>query len=810
MFSFASDDADLLQGTVILPTCVHPSVRRTEGKRWWRTERAARKEAAFEAYKALHKIGLVNDNLLPLTRKAELHSDEKVSNLPAIVDVSEQYDPWVDWAHSWSSPDIHQSRIAVQLNGQVVPGFAMDLTGPTFIQPFEPMALYWDKDNVFTLWFEDAKPAPWITSEHLEYMRKITALYIQATRQKPLGKRRDFMALLTPVLEHGQLGHWLQANAGSDPAVDVYSSGCSPVVTGIIRDVSRYGEPLLFKRWVVSDGSIELECDRFPRRRNFLLPQTLANTPLASPGEDEPETPNSSKTRVISAENCTVDKLSFEKSIFGFFISVIVDRLESALLATKLCDTILRDVGFKSTHHIITAVTTPSAQAATDYQRYEFLGDSVLKFTVSCQLFIQHPNWHEGYLSEGREAIVQNNRLARAALDAGLDAFIISKTFIPRKWNAPLISERVTHTPTQRAMSTKMLADVVEALIGAAYLEGGQSMAQACMSRFLPEITMQNLDVRPQTQGPNSGVHYNINDRLNHQLGYSFSDETLLVEALTHPSCEYDPRIQSYQRLEFLGDAVLDMIIISAIWHTNTDLPPSYMTLLKHAIVNANLLAFFCMEFALVEETTHIQHVRPPSSNTDSQFTIQKGQTHLELWRFMRYQNPVLTKSRDQCITRHRAMRNTILSALHNDAAYPLQPLAELNADKFFSDIYESVLGAIFVDSGGDIEQCTLFVKRTGLLGYLHRVLSVRVDVAHPRGVAQMLAGSRGVKYETVRREEKSGEGAVYSCAVVVGEERVCVVEGCASAEVAEVMAANRAVGILSGGEYHMDGVEST
>lgn len=54
---------------------------------------------------------------------------------------------------------------------------------------------------------------------------------------------------------------------------------------------------------------------------------------------------------------------------------------------------------------------------------------------------------------------------------------------------------------------------------------------------------------------------------------------------------------------------------------------------------------------------------------------------------------------------------------------------------------------------------------------------------AHPRGVAQMLAGSRGVRYETVRREEKTGdgegEGVDYSCAVVVGEERICVVEVC-------------------------------
>lgn len=797
MFSYDSNKGGHLRGTVNLPSCVHPSVRRTVGKRWWVTERAAMKETAFEAYKALYKFGLINDNLLPLARKPELRADEKLRDLPSVVDASDQYDPWVDWAYSWSSPSIHQSRISVQLNGNVVEGLTMDLTGPTFLPPLEPMTLFWDSENTFTLSFGDAQPAPLMTPDYVEHMRKITLLYLQATTQRKLSKKRDFVTLFGPAMEHGQLETWLQENNGHSSALEAYSRETNPVVMGIVRDNSKYGEPLVFKRWVADPSGVssmvELECDRFPRRRNFLLPNTLAHTQLAGPDETDMVTPNASKVRIVPASKCTVDKLPFEKAIFGLFISLIVDRLEAALLANKLRDSILTEVGFQSTHHIITAVTAPSAQVLTDYQRYEFLGDSVLKFTVSCQMYCQHPNWHEGYLTEGRDAIIQNNRLARAAMDTGLDAFVITKMFIPRKWKAPTISERLERVPEQRSMSTKMLADVVEALIGAAYLEGGQQMAQACMHRFVPEISMQALDVRSPNKSPKApGKSHNLG-RLQPHLKYSFFDDSLLIEALTHPSCDYDASSQSYQRLEFLGDAVLDMIVVSAIWHTNNNIPPGQMTLLKHAMVNANLLAFFCMEFALPEERTHVEQV-PGELH---QFNITTNQHLVELWRFMRYRGTELTKGRDATVSRHRLLREDIMYALQNDTRYPWQPLAQLSADKFFSDLYESVLGAIFVDSGGDLEQCAMFVDRTGLLGYLHRVLTVGVDVSHPRNMAQQLARDVPLKFENRRVQKGADEEASYTCSVVLGDTEICAANGCLSGEIAEVTAANAALEIL-------------
>jgi len=54
-------------------------------------------------------------------------------------------------------------------------------------------------------------------------------------------------------------------------------------------------------------------------------------------------------------------------------------------------------------------------------------------------------------------------------------------------------------------------------------------------------------------------------ERLEQRIGYSFRDTSLLVRALTHPSAVHEPgpasHIDSYQRLEFLGDRVLGLVV---------------------------------------------------------------------------------------------------------------------------------------------------------------------------------------------------------------------------------------------------------
>ncbi|OQD72256.1 hypothetical protein PENPOL_c001G07256 [Penicillium polonicum] len=789
MFSFQENSAGLLLGTVTLPNSVHPTVRRTNGKAWWRTERAARKDTAFQAYIALYSYGLVNDNLLPLTRKPELRFSDQMT-LPSIVQAAEQYDPYVDLAQAWASGQLCQTRLKICSNGSIDEDLAICLILPRLTPMPHPIPLYWDPETSLELHFEPQMSTFETTEETLDRMRRITALYLQAPSSRQRGDDRDFVALFIPDISHEHLGQWLAMYEGKEPALEVYSRNPTTPPMGIVRDQSKFSEPRTFNNWIVpaqvtKTSPIEVECSSLPRRRNLLQVRATNVT-------DDGETDAPKKSYVLPAVACVIDKLPAKQGLFGLFISAILDRLEASLVAHRLNDTILKGVGIENIDHVITAISAPIAQASTNYQRYEFFGDSVLKFTVSCQLFFRNTNWHEGYLSESRDKLIQNTRLARAALDTGIDCFILTSRFTPRKWTAPLIRNKLEPSTAKRNLSTKVLADVVESLIGAAYVDGGIRKAQACLHRFLPEIDLFTNEISPLILPPGKGVSNLINHhRLAGLIGYTFKDPALLTEALTHASCEYDTSTQSYQRLEFLGDAVLDMVVMAVIAAHPVEMDQGPMTLLKHSVVNANLLAFFCMELCAPDEPSHMTQF----ANGEVNLVPHYDQIHL--WRFLRSHGPNITAAREACLERHQGLHVEIRDALEHGSQYPWELFARLRADKFLSDIIESVLGAIFIDCGGNLDVCHAFVERIGLVWYIQRVIADGVNVVHPRNIAQnMVKGAGTLVFK--RKRVESGGTATYRCSAVVNQTEIALVEGCASAEEAEVKVANVAIEYLT------------
>jgi ribonuclease III len=82
-------------------------------------------------------------------------------------------------------------------------------------------------------------------------------------------------------------------------------------------------------------------------------------------------------------------------------------------------------------------------------------------------------------------------------------------------------------------------------------------------------------------------------DRLQERLGYRFQDQELMVQALTHRSYanEQTPRIADNERLEFLGDAVLELVISARLFHTYTDMTEGQMTRARAHLVQAESLA---------------------------------------------------------------------------------------------------------------------------------------------------------------------------------------------------------------------------
>ena len=73
-------------------------------------------------------------------------------------------------------------------------------------------------------------------------------------------------------------------------------------------------------------------------------------------------------------------------------------------------------------------------------------------------------------------------------------------------------------------------------------------------------------------------------------LGYNFRDSGLLALALTHSSVAAT-RVQSNERMEFLGDAVLGLVVCSTLYERHSDLMEGEMTRIKSAVVSRQTCA---------------------------------------------------------------------------------------------------------------------------------------------------------------------------------------------------------------------------
>ncbi len=81
---------------------------------------------------------------------------------------------------------------------------------------------------------------------------------------------------------------------------------------------------------------------------------------------------------------------------------------------------------------------------------------------------------------------------------------------------------------------------------------------------------------------------------LEEHLGISFNDKSLLLRALTHRSYlneNPDPSLTDNERLEFLGDAVLDFVVAEHLYHRYPEMQEGEMTALRSVLVQERTLA---------------------------------------------------------------------------------------------------------------------------------------------------------------------------------------------------------------------------
>jgi ribonuclease-3 len=139
-------------------------------------------------------------------------------------------------------------------------------------------------------------------------------------------------------------------------------------------------------------------------------------------------------------------------------------RLDYRFSAPDLLQTALTHRSFSSDH----------------YERLEFLGDAVLDLSISGMLYRQLQGLPEGDLSRIRANLVRQETLHQIAVDLGLPLCL-------------RLGEGEARSGGQKRPS--ILADAVEAIIGAVYLDGGFEVAEKLVHRLY-----RGVDINPQMQ----------------------------------------------------------------------------------------------------------------------------------------------------------------------------------------------------------------------------------------------------------------------------------------------------------------------
>ena len=124
---------------------------------------------------------------------------------------------------------------------------------------------------------------------------------------------------------------------------------------------------------------------------------------------------------------------------------------------------------FQNKDLLTEALTHPSLEGQPNYQRLEFLGDRVIGLVAADILFSSFPEEREGKLSRRYSALVRRETLAEIAGEIDLAQHI-----------------RMTDTTAKAGGRTNasILSDVLEALIGALYLEAGEKAASDFLKPF--------------------------------------------------------------------------------------------------------------------------------------------------------------------------------------------------------------------------------------------------------------------------------------------------------------------------------------
>lgn len=279
---------------------------------------------------------------------------------------------------------------------------------------------------------------------------------------------------------------------------------------------------------------------------------------------------------------------------------------------------------------------------------------------------------------------------------------------------------------TEQCIADKSIADCVEALLGCYLTSCGERAAQLFLCslglKVLPVIKKtdwegtlcairENCDSEQKNLSPNSVAasvvnsepslckdleygclkipprcmfdHPDAEKTLNHlisgfenfekKINYSFKNKAYLLQAFTHASYHYNTITDCYQRLEFLGDAILDYLITKHLYEDPRQHSPGVLTDLRSALVNNTIFASLAVKY---DYHKYFKAVSPELFHVIDdfvQFQMEKNE--------MQGMDSELRRSEED-----------------------EEKEEDIEVPKAMGDIFESLAGAIYMDSGMSLE----------------------------------------------------------------------------------------------------------
>ncbi|KAL4450789.1 hypothetical protein ABPG74_011631 [Tetrahymena malaccensis] len=418
-------------------------------------------------------------------------------------------------------------------------------------------------------------------------------------------------------------------------------------------------------------------------------------------------------------------------------------------------------------------------------ERYEFLGDTVLKCLSSTQIYFEHPKSMEDHLHVHRTIIIQNKNLAQIAIKKKIFKYILAAKLdqlsplgikyeiemddqVIQQRNAEQIDEYdradqrsqrlqqqgdeedadvddqeeeeeqnkipqfLAQKPTYRHIKGKTLADTIESIIGVFY----QQKKDLNLCQYLlftlqilnkPDLTFKHqFDPNLKQKQLKNPIYIQLKE-IELILGYTFQNVNLLFQALTLPSIESlcveipylkntnlaklyqinqniqnqnnlektdiikeedqnqiyqkdnnDPEsLKNYnlcnQRLEFLGDAVLDLIIVEYLFNKFPNYDPGELTQMKTQLVQNKTLCLINLQKKFYRFIIG---------------SIQQNEEDIKL----------LVDNADKFM---------------NDISLMYDTTYNQSLIKTLGDVIESIVGAIFIDNNLDYEITKKIVMET-------------------------------------------------------------------------------------------------